>query len=156
MRRGFTLIELIIAITILGILSALISGNFFTSLKKGRDARRKADLEQTQRALELYYEDKKAYPTGSASPGFPFGSQFCETSACASSEKIYMQKVSSDPISTNNYLYESSDGSNYKMYTCIENALDQGSGVNQSGYTGKDCGACGTCKYGISSPNTTP
>ena len=53
-KKGFTLIELLLVIIILGVLSALITGNFFTSLKKGRDAKRKADLEQTQRALEMY------------------------------------------------------------------------------------------------------
>ena len=61
-RKAFTLIELLIVIIILGVLAALITGNFFTSLKKGRDAKRKADLEQVSRALEMYYEDKKAYP----------------------------------------------------------------------------------------------
>ena len=44
MKKGFTLIELLIVIMILGVLAALITGNFFTSLKKGRDAKRKADL----------------------------------------------------------------------------------------------------------------
>ncbi|PIP15252.1 hypothetical protein COX47_00635, partial [Candidatus Roizmanbacteria bacterium CG23_combo_of_CG06-09_8_20_14_all_35_49] len=57
-RKAFTLIELLLVIIILGVLATLIIGNFFTSLKKGRDARRKGDLEQIQRALEMYYEDK--------------------------------------------------------------------------------------------------
>jgi len=143
--KGFTLIELLIAIVILGVLSALISGNFFSSLKKGRDARRKADLEQIQRAVEMYYEDKRSYPAT-----IIFGTSLTDSA----SGKIYMQKVPNDPISGNNYVYQS-DGTYYKLYSCIENNLDQGPGVNQNGYTGTNCGNCGACKYGISSPNSS-
>ncbi|KKP49563.1 MAG: hypothetical protein UR42_C0033G0004 [Candidatus Roizmanbacteria bacterium GW2011_GWA2_33_33] len=39
-RKGFTLIELLIVIIILGVMASLITGNFFTSLKKGRDTKR--------------------------------------------------------------------------------------------------------------------
>jgi len=158
MKKSFTLLELLIAIVILGVLSSLISGNFITSLKKGRDARRKADLEQIQRALEMYYEDKRAYPTAAADPGFPFGGKLCETSSCLSSEKIYMQRVPNDPISSYSYKYQS-DGTYYRLFSCIENALDQGPGVSQRGYNGapNNCGlGCQTCKYTISSPNITP
>jgi len=152
-KKGFTLMELMIVIVILGVLVALIAGNFFSSLKKGRDARRKTDLEQIQRAVEMYYEDKRNYPTFS----FPFGGKLCETVSCLATEKIYMQVVSNDPISTNNYLYQSSDGSYYRLFSCIENSLDQGAGVSQTGYSGNpDCGNCGLCKYTISSPNITP
>jgi len=82
-KKGFTLIELLVVIIVLGVLAALISGNFFTSLKKGRDAKRKADLEQIQRALEMYYEDKKAYPTFT----FPFGGKLCENYPCGRSKE---------------------------------------------------------------------
>jgi len=146
---GFTLIELLIVIIILGVLSALISGNFFTSLKKGRDARRKADLEQIQRALEMYYEDKRAYPTS-----LTFGQKLCETPSCAPNEKVYMQKVPTDPVSSYSYQYQS-DGSYYRLFSCIENNLDQGPGVKQTGYTGTNCGNCRLCKYGVSSSNST-
>ncbi len=160
---GFTLIELMIVIAILGVLTAMISGNFITSLKKGRDARRKGDLEQIQRALEMYYEDKKAYPTFI----FPFGGKFCETAACAATEKVYMQKVSNDPISSKSYEYVSSDGTNYKMYACLENnqqILPYSSVLTPPTLTLTCTTQCylqdgiapANCIYGISSPNTTP
>lgn len=156
-KSGFTLIELLVVIMILGILAALISGNFFTSLKKGRDAKRKADLEQTQRALEMYYEDKKTYPTFT----FPFGGKLCETSSCASSEKVYMQKVPNDPISGKTYQYLSSTGTDYKLFACLEN--NQQILPYQSSDYSLTCGNCknqagGTvvCIWGVSSSNISP
>ncbi|MFA6016535.1 MAG: prepilin-type N-terminal cleavage/methylation domain-containing protein [Patescibacteria group bacterium] len=116
-KRGFTLLELLIVIVILGVLAALITGNFFTSLKKGRDTKRKADLEQVSRALELYYEDKKVYPAT-----LTFGGKLCETASCLVAEKVYMQKVPNDPISEMSYEYKLTNGS-YRLYACLENNL---------------------------------
>lgn len=160
-RKGFTLIELLLVIVILGILAALISGNFITSLKKGRDAKRKGDLEQTQRALEMYYEDKKAYPTFT----FPFGGKFCENNPCGASDKVYMQKVPNDPISGKNYQYLSADGTNYKLFGCLENNLQILPYISSGySYTSTNCGNCkdptGTsdvlCVWGVSSSNISP
>jgi len=152
--KSFTLIEITIVITIIGLIIGFVTSNFFSSLKKGRDARRKADLEQIQRALEMYYEDKKAYPTQAPGLGFPFGGKFCETPTCSSNEKIYMQNVPNDPVGSYSYQYQS-DGTYYRLFSCIENNLDKGPGVRQTGYTATNCGLCGLCKYGVSSSNTT-
>lgn len=157
-KKGFTLIELLVVIMILGILAALITGNFFTSLKKGRDAKRKADLEQIQRALEMYYEDKKTYPTFS----FPFGSKLCETATCGVNEKVYMQKVPDDPISGKDYEYSqpSGTGSDYKIFACLENN-QQVLPYSSSGYTITCSTTCnGTpgipCVWGVASSNISP
>ncbi len=156
--KGFTLIELLIVIMILGLLAALVTGNFFTSLKKGRDAKRKADLEQVQRAVEMFYEDKGVYPLTS---DLVLGSKLCETSECAGTEKVYMQKVPNDPISGKTYQYLSSDGTNYKLFACLENNL-QILPYESSGYliTCGDCknqaGSQVTCVWGVSSTNISP
>jgi len=157
-RKAFTLIELLLVIIILGVLATLIIGNFFTSLKKGRDARRKGDLEQIQRALEMYYEDKKAYPV---TAGLTFGGKLCENNPCGTSDKVYMQKVPNDPISGKNYEYLSADGTDYKLFACLEND-QQILPYESSGYS-LTCGNCknqagGTvvCIWGISSPNVNP
>lgn len=60
--RGFTLIELLVVIAIIGILSSVVLASLNTARKKGRDARRVADVKQLQLALELYYDANGAYP----------------------------------------------------------------------------------------------
>lgn len=157
MKKGFTLLEVILIIVILGVLATLISGNFITSLKKGRDARRKADLEQIQRALEMYYEDKKAYPTS-----ISFGDQLIDPA----SGKIYMQKIPNDPSGGNyKYVYDSTNNG-YKLYACLENTqqvLPYASGLNPgSNFTcntlcfAQDRTTRIICIWGISSSNTNP
>lgn len=149
-RKGFTLLELLIVIVILGILAALISGNFITSLKKGRDAQRKSSLSQIQQALEMYYEDKKVYPSTST---ISFGGKFCETSACADTEKVYMQLVPRDP-SGKNLRYCTNGGASYQLYAALENVNDKS--IITPATVGTCTADCPSCNYGVSSANATP
>ncbi len=159
-RSGFTLLELLVVIILLGVLSSLLVGNFFTSLKKGRDGRRKADLEEIRKSLEMYYEDKRAYPTSiPSSSGFVFDGQFSDDV----SGKVYMHKVPDDPMNGKNYLYVS-DGQTYGLYTCLENTQQVLPYLSQD----YDTFTCSTnckepdgttntpCIWGISDTNSTP
>ena len=62
-KAGFTLIELLVVIAIIGILSSVVLASLNSARKKGRDARRVADIKQIQLALELYYDANSRYPT---------------------------------------------------------------------------------------------
>lgn len=60
--RGFTLVELLVVICIIGIVSAVGSAAFVSTQKSGRDSRRQADLGQLKNALEMYYGRHHEYP----------------------------------------------------------------------------------------------
>lgn len=140
MKKAFTLIELLVVICILGVLSSLIVGNFLTSLKKGRDTQRKSDLEQIQRANELYYEDNGTYATAETQIyGGSSGDQFCHPNGCGT--KIYMVKVPKDPLNKCQYDIDPA-GDGYVIYAPLENENDTGPGVKQAGYTGCSIGCC--------------
>ncbi len=62
MKKGFTLIELVVVIVIISILATFIGVSYTTSLRRGRDARRKADLRLIKSALESYRQDHGHYP----------------------------------------------------------------------------------------------
>ena len=61
-KLGFTLIELIVVISIIGILTTIGTATYTTAQQKSRDARRKQDLGALKSALILYYRDYKEYP----------------------------------------------------------------------------------------------
>lgn len=65
---GFTLVELLVVISIIGLLSSFAVVSLNTARAKARDALRKGDMAQIRTALNLYYDDHFGYPTSSASP----------------------------------------------------------------------------------------
>ena len=65
---GFTLIELMVSIAIIGLLMTAGMVAFSTAQKNARDARRKADIQALGNAMEQYYLTAGlTYPTTSAS-----------------------------------------------------------------------------------------
>lgn len=66
-QKGFTLIELIVVIGILGLAASIVLGALNSARAKSRDARRIADLQQIDNALGLLYSDKGYFPGDSTS-----------------------------------------------------------------------------------------
>lgn len=60
---GFTLIELMVVISILAILVAIGVTSYSTIRKNSRDSIRKSDLHSIQNALEQYYGKNETYTT---------------------------------------------------------------------------------------------
>lgn len=54
-HKGFTLFELLVSISIIGLLVAVSTVSFGNMQKKGRDAKRREDMQVVQKGFEQYY-----------------------------------------------------------------------------------------------------
>src|ERR1035437_7420472 len=66
-KKGFTLIELMIVVAIIGILAAIAIPQFANLVSKSQEGRTKANLGTIRSALSIYYGDSEGwYPVGAA------------------------------------------------------------------------------------------
>lgn len=107
-NKGFTLIEVLVVVAIIGILTAILVANYNDARKNSRDKIRKSDLKSMQLAMELYKAQTDAYPTSLSSlaptyipqvPTDPSGSAYNLTSN-GSSYKIWTSSVESQYITS--------------------------------------------------------
>jgi general secretion pathway protein G len=61
-NKGFTLLELMIVVAIIGILATLAQPMFKTAVLKSREAALKEDLFNIRNVLDQYYADNGKYP----------------------------------------------------------------------------------------------
>lgn len=152
---GFTLVELLVVISIIGILSSFAVVSLNTARAKARDALRKGDMAQIRTALNIYYDDFKRYPVAANPPcndwdsgRSDYGAQpnaagaACYnnilTTALTSGSRPYMINTPKDPKNIANdasisstYLYRyisNADGSEYAIAYQLEQEMP---GVDQ-------------------------
>lgn len=61
-QSGFTIVELLIVIVVIGILAALVVTTFNGIQQKGRDTERETDIKAIHGQLEAYYAQNGLYP----------------------------------------------------------------------------------------------
>jgi general secretion pathway protein G len=109
-KNGFTLIEILIVITIIGLLTSVVLVGLGSFRSRGRDARRIADVRETQNALELYYSKKQEYPQTS---------DWKTLKELIANADIGVSSIPNDPLSSQDYLY-GSDGQGYIIGAKLE------------------------------------
>mgnify|MGYP000193852366 CR=1 FL=1 len=97
LNSGFTIIELLVAMGIIGLLAVFLIASYSAGQAKARDGRRKADLAIIKVALESYFNDRGMYPEESE---IDFGSPFMYET------ETYFKKLPNDPLPDRSYCYE--------------------------------------------------
>lgn len=126
-KKGFTLIEVLVSITIIGFISGIIAVNTSRSRSFARDSTRVADIGSIQAGLGLYFVDNRRFPS-TLSPLVP----------------TYMGQLPTDPQTGASYVYSGVDGNgsagtceSYHLAAVMENdgyaAMTQDSDALSSG-----------------------
>lgn len=109
--RGFSLIELLVVITIIALLTTLTVSGLNSARIKGRDADRVSDIKQIQLALELYYDANHFYPNSTTET-------IVTTALTGLVSGGFMAVIPDDPLTTQHYVYKSSSASGSTAY-CV-------------------------------------
>lgn len=116
-QAGFTLIELIVVVAILGILTAILIPNFVRARSSSKLATCQLDLRNIAAGLELYYVENQNYPTTGG----------WDSTLMAGG---YMRAVPRSPIDQASYGYATNAGQNSFVLS------DGPNKYTQSGVTG--------------------
>ncbi len=136
-QKGFTLIERLVVIAIIGLLSSVVLASLSSARAKARDAQRLSGIKQMQLALELYYDKNGYYPKVLHAIGYDTTCGATLVAGCGHCQRWcdldtqltgFISKAPRDPLGTAQqtyyYSYSSVSGDNYQTYglsTILEN-----------------------------------
>jgi general secretion pathway protein G len=120
-ERGFTLVELMVVIVIIGLLATVVVINVMPALETASETKAKADIEMIDQAVQRYYLDNRRYPT---------------TEEGLSVLQPYLRRVSNDPWNRP-YKYQA-PGRNGQPYAISSLGAD-----GREGGSGKDADIIG-------------
>ena len=100
-QSGFTIVELLIVIVIIGILAAITIVAYNGIQQRARDSARTSDIAGVQKALELYRADNGIYPSvGTDNVGYNL------SDLSTALVPKYINSIPNDPVATfTNYQY---------------------------------------------------
>jgi prepilin-type N-terminal cleavage/methylation domain-containing protein len=143
-NKGFTLMELLIVVAIIGLLASMILVGLSSFRSRGRDARRVADVKQVQNGLEIYYASQSKYPLVSYSSALD---SWNNLGAAFKIANIGISQVPQDPLGEEHsygYASDPDDGSNPQSYiiaVLLEDSSNQSLKNDLDGTIfGVDCG----------------
>jgi general secretion pathway protein G len=129
-QLGFTLIEIMVVVVILGILAALVAPNVIRRIDDAQIAKARQDIRAYETALNLFRLDNFKYPT--TDQGLQaLVQQPGDTSIRNWKPGGYIDGLRKDPWG-NDYLYlnPGSKGKEYDLYTLGADGQEGGEGIN--------------------------
>ncbi|MEJ0084058.1 MAG: type II secretion system major pseudopilin GspG [Pseudomonadota bacterium] len=128
--RGFTLIEIMVVVVIIGLLAAVILPNIFSNLSKAQITKARSDIQAIEGGLTMYKLDNYKYPSTDLGltalvqrPNDPTVRNWREGG--------YLKRVSNDPWGNPyQYVFPGTRGQDFDLYSFGADGQEGGEGEN--------------------------
>jgi general secretion pathway protein G len=128
--RGFTLIEIMVVVLIIGLLAAVIVPTVISKVDDARVAKAKQDVQSLEAALAMYYLDNSKYPTSEQGLR-ALVQQPTDPSIKHWKPGGYLERVSKDPWGNDyQYVLPGTHGKQYDLYSLGADSQPGGDGIN--------------------------
>ena len=126
--RGFTLIEIMVVVVIIGLLAAVIVPTVVSKVDEARVAKAKEDIQSLETALTEYRLDNSIYPT--TQQGLEALVKKPDAPSITHWHGPYVQRLVKDPWGHSyHYVYPGTHGQPYDLYTLGADNQPGGKGV---------------------------
>lgn len=126
--KGFTLIEVLVAATIIAVLTAIGIVSYTRINMRSRDSKRKSDMEQIRSGLEMYRADTGSYPSTGGGSGWTNADNLKDATDTNGNTFVqtYMAAIPVDPKSpTLFYRYQATNFVSAKYYGyCLSSFIE--------------------------------
>jgi general secretion pathway protein G len=128
-QDGFTLIEIMVVILILGLLATIVVQSLRGATDKAKRVKAQADIAEIKTGLDRYYLDAGSYPTSDQGLNSLVSAPATGGNSPANYESGgYLQSIPKDPWG-NPYYYQS-DGNSYVLKSFGADGVEGGEGKN--------------------------
>jgi general secretion pathway protein G len=129
-QRGFTLIEIMVVVVIIGLLAAVIVPTVISKVDEARVAKAKQDIQSLETALTMFRLDNSKYPTTEQGLA-ALSAQPTDPSIKHWRPGGYLQRVSKDPWGNDyQYVYPGTHGKEYDLFSLGADGAPGGEGID--------------------------
>jgi len=126
---GFTLIEIMVVIVIIGLLAAVIVPTIVSKVDDAKVAKAKSDVQSLETALTMFYVDNSKYPT--TEQGLAALVKQPTDPTIRNWKRPYLDRVSKDPWGNDyQYVLPGTHGKQYDVYSLGADGQPGGDGIN--------------------------